>query len=99
MTQSLLLLLPCLLILTACGPIPLAQAERQCAIRARDASGPHGEVAVGIGNGKARSRVRVDLSADYLLGRDPEAVYNQCVLNASGQMPARPLAFQPGWRG
>ena len=46
---ALLLLLPALL--TACGPMTLAEAERQCFERARLAKQPRGEVSVGVGAG------------------------------------------------
>ncbi len=90
---------PLLLLLAACGPIPVADAERICLDRARDAAGPRGEVAMGVSGGKAVSRVRVDISTDYLSGRDPSAVYDQCVLQKSGQPPRRPLTSRNDWRG
>ena len=90
---------PLLLLLAACGPIPVADAERICLDRARDAAGLHGEVAMGVSGGKAVSRVRLDISTDYLAGRDPSAVYDQCVLQKSGQPPRQPLTSRPDWRG
>lgn len=102
MTQSAVMALMALmtiLLIAACGPIPVADAERQCLSRAYDASGPHGEVLVGVAGGKPRSRVTLDISTDYLAGRDPSAVYDQCVLRKSGQPPSRPLYSHPDWKG
>lgn len=91
--------LPLLLSLAACGPMTLGSAERYCLDRARDAAGPRGEMAVGVSGGKVRSRMRLDLTTDALMGRDPSAVYDQCVLQNSGQMPSRPLTQRADWAG
>lgn len=93
------LMLSFALVLVACGPIPVAQAERVCLDRARAATGPHGEVAVGVMNGKPRSRITLDISTDYLAGRDPSALFDQCVYQKSGQPPTRPLYSRPDWKG
>ena len=98
MTRPLALLLA-LVLVAACGPIPVQDAERQCLIRAHDATGPHGEVAVGISDGKARGRVKLGITSDYLMGRDPSALYDQCVFQKSGQPPTRPLYSHPDWKG
>lgn len=96
--KRLILLLP--LALTACGPIPLAQAERQCFERARLAQQPRGEIGVGIGSdGKAAGSFELTVSSDYITGRDPSAVYDLCVQQKSGQAPSRPLYSFPEWKG
>ncbi len=86
--------------LAACGPVPLAQAERECLQRARLAQAPHGSVSVG-GNSRGQVGTSVDItvSSDFLRGRDPSAVFNACVQQKSGQFPARALYDQPGWQG
>ncbi|HRO14655.1 MAG TPA: hypothetical protein PLL33_06365 [Paracoccus sp. (in: a-proteobacteria)] len=89
--------------LAACGPVPVAQAERSCMEDARAATGPRSEVALGIGTDGHRVRpmssVEISVSSDYVMGRDPSDVFNRCVMRRSGQFPTRPLAQQPGWRG
>ncbi|UFM66340.1 hypothetical protein LOS78_10375 [Paracoccus sp. MA] len=95
------LLAPALLGLAACAPaqIPVEQAERVCMVKALDARGPRTEVGFGVGShGYRGGFVSVDLSSDYIMGRDPAEIFNQCVLRRSGQMPVRPLYEQPGWR-
>jgi hypothetical protein len=85
--------------LAACGPIPVEQAERVCLDEARRAAGPTGKIGLGVTSDQgARARARVGISSDWILGRDPSAIFDRCVLQRSGQMPTRPLAAQPGWR-
>ena len=89
-----------LLFLGACGPIPLAEAERQCVERARLAQQPQGELAMGVGSGgRSSQELTVEVSSDFLAGRDPAAVYDSCVRQRAGQAPSRPLSAQPGWTG
>lgn len=86
--------------LMACGPITLAEAERQCFERARLAQQPRGEVSVGVNSdGKALGGFEVNVSSDYLLGRDPAAVYETCVTSKAGVPPSRPLYARPDWKG
>ena len=94
---------PLLVALSACGPVSVAQAERDCLRSAELAQRPRGEVAIGVGGGGGSSttfgHVSMDISSDYVMGRDPSDVFNRCVVRRSGQMPTRVLADQPGWRG
>lgn len=87
------------LALVACGPITVEQAERQCFESARLAQQPRGEVGIGIGsNGKAAGSLELEVSGDYLMGRDPAAVYETCVMAKSGEPPSRPLYARPDWK-
>ncbi|TAG24138.1 MAG: hypothetical protein EAZ40_06460 [Rhodobacterales bacterium] len=87
-------------LLAACGPMTLAEAERQCFDRARLAQQPRGEVAVGVGSGgRAVGGIELNVSSDFLLGRDPAAVYETCVVSKSGEPPSRPLYARPDWKG
>lgn len=88
-----------LALLAACGPMSLAEAERQCFERARLAQQPRGEVAIGVGTGGPSASVDLTITSDYLQGRDPAAVYETCVMSKSGQPPSRPLYARPDWRG
>lgn len=89
-------------VLAGCGPVPVAQAERSCLDDARLAQGPRTEVSVGVVGGSGRVRpytgLEVEVSGDYLAGRDPAAVFASCVQRRSGQPPTAPLYEQPGWR-
>lgn len=85
--------------LAACGPMSVERAEDACYDRARLAAGPRGLVAVGGGSGGAAAKIDLEVSADYLLGRDPAAIYDACVFQKSGQPPRRPLYTRPDWKG
>ncbi|MFN5999104.1 MAG: hypothetical protein ACK47C_14865 [Paracoccaceae bacterium] len=92
-----LLALP--LVLLACGPISLAEAERQCFERARLAKQPRGEISVGASSdGRTAAGLELNVSSDFLLGKDPSAVYESCVMNKAGEPPSRPLYARPDWR-
>lgn len=80
-----------LALLGACGPIPLALAEKDCLQDARLAEHPRGFVAVGVGaDGKPRVGGQIGISTDFIAGRDPSSVYNACVKRKSGAFPSRP---------
>lgn len=102
---GLLALGPLLAVLSACGPVPVGQAEQTCLRDARLAERPRTNVSLGVGTGiggggmRGFGSVSVDLSEDYLMGRDPSQVYDRCVERRSGQRPRRPLIEQPGWTG
>ncbi len=84
------------LTLTACGPIPRAQAERECLHQARLAQHPRGSVGVGMdSSGNVRPTFDVTISSDYIQGRDPSQVYDNCVMRRSGEMPSRPFSSIP----
>lgn len=100
-------LLPLMLALplgvAACGPVPVDQAERICVQDARAATGPHGQIAMGVASDGSSirpvTRIEMSVSSDYVMGRDPSDVFARCVMRRSGQMPTRPLHEQPGWKG
>ncbi|OYW60825.1 MAG: hypothetical protein B7Y02_02105 [Rhodobacterales bacterium 17-64-5] len=86
--------------LAACGPITVAEAERQCFERARLAQQPRGEVAIGVDSGgNIGGGLILDISSDYIQGRDPAVVYETCVVSKTGEPPTRPLYARPDWRG
>lgn len=96
------LVLGCLvpLALAACGPMALAEAERQCFERARLAQQPRGVVSVGAdSDGRTAAGFELNVSSDFLLGKDPAAVYESCVMSKAGEPPSRPLYMRPDWRG
>jgi hypothetical protein len=85
-----------LLLLAACGPVSVQQAERECLPKARLAQQPRGEVGVGLNsNGQVASHVEVNVSSDFLLGRDPNQVFETCVIQRSGELPSQPFYTYP----
>lgn len=100
MRAAVLLILAALPPLGACAPLPVDQAERLCVEEANQARRPRGKVGFGLGSGgRPVGALDVTISTDFLLGRDPAQVYDQCVKARSGQFPTRPLDDQPGWVG
>ena len=91
MRAALLMALP--LMAKACTQAPLSplDAARVCEERARAAQGPTGNVSVGASSrGGLSSGISIGVTDDYLRGRDPFEVYENCVVARSGQMPVRP---------
>lgn len=100
MLRALCLALIALPPLAACAPLPVDQAERLCVEEANQARRPRGKIGLGIGSGgKPVGALDVTISTDFLLGRDPARVFDDCVKARSGQFPARALDDQPGWVG
>jgi hypothetical protein len=88
-----------LLVLAACGPMTVPEAERQCFERARLAQQPRGALTLGASSdGRKSAGLEVHVSSDYLMGNDPSAVYESCVMAKTGQPPSRPLYMRPDWR-
>ena len=90
--RRLLLLVP---LLAACGPMSPEAAARTCEARARAATGPTGEIYMGISNTGPRVGGSIGITSDYVRGRDPYLLYDQCVRARSGQGPIRPLDLTP----
>ena len=89
-----------LALLAACGPVPLPQAERECFQKARLAQQPRGEISLGANSdGKAVGGIELTVTSDYVMGRDPSAVYDACVMQRAGVPPSRPLYSYPDWQG
>ena len=87
--------LPLLLLLgsAACAPVPQSPEEvaQACEARARAAQGPTGAVTVGVNSRTGlQTGIELGVSGDYLAGRDPVAVYTDCVIRRTGQQPYRP---------
>jgi len=86
-------------LLAACGPMSVERAEDACFERARLAAHPRGLVAVGAGTGGAKTKLKLEVSSEWIQGKDPAALYNSCVYQKSGQFPTRPLYDRPDWKG
>jgi hypothetical protein len=84
------------LLLAACGPVSVQQAERECLQKARLAQQPRGEVGIGVdSNGDVGGNVDITVTSDFLLGRDPNQVFETCVIQRSGELPSRPFYTYP----
>jgi hypothetical protein len=93
MVRSVLLLIAGAAVLAACDPVPVdpERAARDCEQRAQAAQGPMGNVTIGANSRDGTfGGVAIGLSGDYLAGRDPVAVYEECVVSRTGAPPIRP---------
>jgi hypothetical protein len=80
-------------LLAACEPVPVdpEAAARDCERRAQAAQGPTGEITLGANSEDGPfGGVAIGISGDYLAGRDPLAVYEECVVDRTGALPIRP---------
>jgi hypothetical protein len=93
MIRALLIFLVLPLTLTACDTTVSAErAYEECSERARLAERPRGSVGLGVGSGgRAVSSFDVTVTGDFLAGRDPYVVYDQCFRRLTGAGPTRPL--------
>ncbi|WP_343080930.1 hypothetical protein [Ostreiculturibacter nitratireducens] len=94
-----LLPLPLVLGLGACAPMSIERAEQVCFERARLALRPRGEAYFGATTEGPAYGLEVEITSDYLQGRDPAEVYDACVFEKSGQFPRRPLYAREDWKG
>ena len=81
-----------LAVLAACEAPLLSpeQAAEVCEARARGAQAPTGSMTIGTSTrGGSFGGVSLGLTSDYLMGRDPLQVYEDCVVERSGQPPIR----------
>ena len=81
--------------LAACGPISPEAAADRCEERARAAASPLREVGIGVNSQRGViANAEIELTSDFLQGRDPQVVYEQCVRQLTGQGPIRPLVLR-----
>ena len=82
-----------MLTLAACDlppPDPIRVAQ-QCEQQARDAQAPTGSLTLGANN-RSGGFVEgsIGITSDFLRGRDPLQVYEECVFARTGAPPVRP---------
>lgn len=99
-------------LLASCTTIPVADAERQCALTSAQ-GGSNSALTVGIGAGNVfgyggggfggfgvgGNGVGVEVSGAVPQNRDPAAAYDSCVRRKSGQPPVTPFAARPELKG
>ncbi len=85
----------CLVGACAATPPTPEEAAQRCEERARAAQAPTGGVSVGVNSDTGVSTgISIGLSADLLRGRDPQEVYESCVIDLTGEMPIRPARLR-----
>lgn len=86
-------MIPILLGLAACEPVPVdpEAAAQECEAKARAAQAPTGAATVGVNSQTGVfTGLEIGVSSDFLLGKDPNTVYSECVWTLTGQAPIRP---------
>ena len=74
-------------------PVSVRQAMEMCMEPARKAAGPTGTFGLGFGSeGGVSSSLSIELTGDYLIGRDPDEVFEECVVRQSGAVPDQPYS-------
>lgn len=89
--RAALFLLP--LALLACTPVPPnpERVAERCADRAKEAEGPKTSVTLGVNSETGTfAKGSIGISSDYILGRDPYVIYENCVRRLTGQGPVIP---------
>ena len=77
-------------ILAGCSsePVSVQQATALCMEPARKAGGPTGSFGFGVDSESGlQTRISIELTDDYLAGRDPDEVFEECVIKRSGSKP------------
>jgi hypothetical protein len=83
--------------LAACAAVPPTpeEAADRCEARAQAAQAPTGAVSVGANSQTGMSTgISIGLSGDFLRGRDPQEVYESCVIDLTGEPPIRPARLR-----
>ena len=102
---SMVLVLPlaAALALGACAPKTdaqrLANAEAACFERAYNAVWLRGSVGAGFSSQGPYSGLSLSITSDALAKRDPEQLYESCVIDKTGHLPTQNLYSRLDWRG
>lgn len=80
---------------TACAPMTPERAADRCEERARAAQGPEIGLTMGVSNETGVfGGASLGISTDAIMGRDPLAVYESCVMNLTGELSIRPARLR-----
>ena len=81
------------LVLAGCTPVLVSpeQVVEICQEKARSAQGPTGSASVGTNSRTGGfGSVEIGISSDFITGRDPVKVYEQCFYDRTGAFPILP---------
>lgn len=72
----------------AANLVSVEEAMDDCMETARAATTPTGTAAISVNSrGKVGTSLTIGISTDYIAGRDPDEVYERCVVRRSGSKP------------
>ncbi len=78
-------------------PVSVEKASALCLERARKAASPSARLGIGAdSDGHLSTSIGIGLSFDYLRRRAPDEVYDECVLERSGELPPKPYSETVG---
>ena len=85
------LVLGLLVILISCvgnsdNSITSAEAQKLCLGKKRSAEGPTGALSFSTGSEGSSAGVKLNFHSDYLIGKDPNSVYLDCMLQLSSRI-------------
>ena len=66
--------------------ITSAEAQKICLGKKRSAEGPTGEISLSTGSEGSSAGVKLNFHSDYLVGKDPNSVYLDCMLQLSSRI-------------
>ncbi|WP_417808493.1 hypothetical protein [Thioclava sp.] len=79
------------LVVSACAPVPVETAERQCYTQYAPKAPISGEGRMGATTDGAYTKMELQLNLGGTAQGDASAAYDACVYRKSGRMPTRPL--------
>ena len=66
--------------------ITSAEAQKICLGKKRSAEGPTGEISLSTGSTGPSAGVKLNFHSDYLIGKDPNSVYLDCMIQLSSRI-------------
>jgi hypothetical protein len=79
------------LAVSACAPVTVETAERQCYTQYASSAPISGEGRMGATTDGAYTKMKLQLNLGATVQGDASAAYDACVYRKSGRMPTRPL--------
>ena len=66
--------------------ITSAEAQKLCLAKKRSAEGPTGALSFSTGSQGSSAGMKLNFHSDYLMGKDPNSIYLDCMLQLSSRI-------------
>ena len=63
-----------------------AEAQKICLSKKRSAEGPTGAISLSTGSNGSSAGIKLNFHSDYLIGKDPNSVYLDCMIQLSSRI-------------